>query len=184
MKNPTEHVLLWGSNIWFFGEGLLGPLIAIFAQRIGGDILTISWALALYLLIAGVAKILVGKFSDGPQQKELIMMVGYALNAICTFGYLFVRTPNELFMVQIGLGIATALATPTWSALYALHQSKKAAGRTWGLAGGEANIAGALAILVGGYIVQNYSFTILFLLMGTIQTIATIYQAKIFWIKK
>lgn len=183
-QNRTEHLLLWGSNLWFFGEGLLGPLFAVFAQKIGGDLLEITWAWALYLLIAGVVKILVGKLSDGPVQKERLMVLGYALNALFTFSYLFVRTPNQLFLVQIGLGLAVALATPTWEALYALHQNKKKAGITWGLASGEANIAGAVAIMIGGYLVEQYSFSVLFLLMGTVQTLATVYQAGVLFSEK
>ena len=181
MKNRVEHLLLWGSNLWFFGEGLLGPLFAVFAQRVGGNILEISWAWAIYLLVAGVMKILVGKLSDGPTQKERIMIVGFALNALCTFGYLLVRASLHLFIVQVGLGLAAALATPTWSALYALHQSKRNAGNTWGLASGEASIASAVAILIGGFVVHTYSFTALFVLMGSVQVIATIYQARIFF---
>lgn len=184
MKNRAEHILLWGSNLWFFGEGLLGPLFAIFAQGIGGNILDISWAWALYLSIAGVTKMIVGKWSDGPQQKERLMVLGYALNALCTFGYLLVRTPAHLFLIQIGLGIAAALATPTWAALYAIHQSKKQAGMTWGLASGEANLLSALAIIVGSLIVKSSSFSTLFLVMGVAQTIATIYQARILSVKK
>jgi predicted MFS family arabinose efflux permease len=112
------------------------------------------------------------------------MLVGYALNALFTFSYLFVKTPFHLSLVQIGLGFATALATPTWEALYAIHQSKKTSGMTWGLAGGESSIACAVAILIGGYLVQRYSFSVLFVVMGIIQTIAMIYQARILFIKK
>ena len=180
MKNRTEHILLWGSNIWYLGEGLLGPLLAVYTQKVGGNILDISWACALYLMIAGVTKIFVGKLSDGPKQKERLMVTGFALNAVFTFCYLLVQTPQHLFLVQIGLGFAAALATPTWAALYALHQSSRKSGITWGLASGEASIASSVAILIGGYIVQTYSFSLLFLLMGSIQVIATIYQARIF----
>lgn len=39
-----EWILLWSSNLWALGEGMLGPLFAVFAQRIGGNILDITWA--------------------------------------------------------------------------------------------------------------------------------------------
>ena len=32
------RILLIADNLWYFGEGMLGPLFAIFAQKIGGDI--------------------------------------------------------------------------------------------------------------------------------------------------
>lgn len=107
------------------------------------------------------------------------MVLGYALNALFTFGYLFVSAPWHLFIVQAGLGIAAALATPTWNALYAKHEDRRHDGFQWGLAGGEAQIIIGIAIVIGGYIVSIVSFTALFLTMGIVQIIATIYQTQI-----
>lgn len=45
------------------------------------------------------------------------MIAGYALNALLTFGYMFVSNPTQLFLLQIGLGIAEALSAPIWDAL-------------------------------------------------------------------
>ena len=36
-----------------------------------------------------------------------------------------------------------------------------------------------MAIVVGGYIVNNFSFEALFITMGTVQVIATLYLARI-----
>jgi MFS family permease len=109
-----------------------------------------------------------------------LLVAGYALNALCTFGYLFVHTTADLFLVQAGLGVALALSSPTWSALYARYSpGEKKAGYTWGLVAGEQRLILAIAILLGGYIVNHYSFNALFLTMGTVQVIATLYQARI-----
>jgi MFS family permease len=178
-----ERLLLWSSNLWSLGEGLLGPLFAVFAQRIGGNILDITWAWAIYLGLTGILTIAAGSVSDRIWQwcgRERLLVAGYALNALCTFGYLFVQKPIHLFLVQAALGVALALSNPTWSALYARYApGEKQAGYTWGLVAGEQRLILAVAILLGGYIVDNYSFTALFLTMGTIQVIATIYQARI-----
>jgi len=80
MINKKIRILLYGSNLWFLGEGMLGPLFAVFAERIGGDVLDISWAWATYLIVAGLMQIWVGKYSDGERGKERIMLLGYALN--------------------------------------------------------------------------------------------------------
>lgn len=179
--NQKVKILLYSNNIWMLGEGMLGPLFAIFAQRIGGSILDISWAWAIYLVVTGILVILIGRFSDiGIFKKEEIMIVGYIINAIFTFGYLLVDKPVHLFLVQAGLGIAAALTIPTWSALYAKHEDKKHDGYIWGLASGEAEILRGLAIIIGGLIISYFSFAFLFITMGIIQVFATIYQATIF----
>jgi len=183
--NPSMHltkklkILLYGGNIWFFGEGMLGPLFAVFAERIGGDILDISWAWATYLIVTGIINIVIGRVIDGKDSKLKIMVIGYGLNALFTFGYLLVSSPWHLFLVQAGLGLAAAMATPTWDALYAKYGDKKHDTYVWGLASGEALIITGLAIIVGGLIVNYFSFTLLFVTMGIIQIIATLYQARI-----
>lgn len=181
--NKKELNLLTGGNLWYFGEGMLGPLFAVFSERVGGDILDISTAWAAYLIVAGVMTIIVGHIADRTKNAANIMIVGYFLNAAFTFAYLMVDSQTDLLAVQVGLGLAAALATPTWDALYAKHENPRRKGLIWGLARGGANIVTGIALLVGGYIVANYSFTTLFVAMGIIQTIAAIYQTKYLRIK-
>jgi MFS family permease len=172
------RILRFGSNLWYLGEGLFGPLMAVFAERMGGDILDISWAFSIYLVVSGGLYILFGYLAD-QISKERLMIVGFALNAIFTFGYLLVSAPWHLFVVQAGLGAAVAMATPSWNALYAQYGDVGRRGFTWGLAAGEAAIVTGLAMLIGGLIVKNVSFVFLFTLMGFVQTVATVYQARI-----
>lgn len=175
-----EKILLRGASFWWFGEGLFGPLFAVFAGRIGGSILEITWAWAIYLLVTGALEIFIGKLSDRVGHARL-MVLGYALNALFTFSYIFVHTPAALFVVQAGLGVALAFADPTWDALYAKHEDRKKAGYLWGLQHGAEQLITGISILIGGLIVSQYSFTALFIIMGTIQTVGTIYQAKILY---
>ena len=174
-----EQILLWSSNLWALGEGMLGPLFAVFAQRIGGNILDITWAWAIYLGMTGILTIAAGNVSDRIWQwcgRERLMVAGYGLNALCTFAYLLVDTTTGLFLVQAGLGVALALSSPTWSALYARYSpGEEKAGKSWGLVAGGQRLTLAVAIVVGGYIVNTFSFDALFITMGIVQVIATLY---------
>ncbi len=178
-----EKILLVGASFWWLGEGLFGPLFAIFAGRVGGDIFNITWAWATYLLVTGFLSMFMGRLAD-KFGKERLMILGYALNAIFTWSYLFVQTPGHLFIVQAGLGVALALADPTWDALYSKYEDKKHDGAAWGMSHGLEQMITGLSILVGGLIVAKYSFPALFIIMGVIQTVGAIYQAKILRIKK
>lgn len=179
MLKNKEKILLYGSNLWSFGEGMFGPLFAVYAQRLGGGILDISWAWATYLMVTGIAIVIIGKLCDRNGFKEKIMVAGFGLNAFFTFCYLLVSSPFHLLLVQAGIGLATAFATPTWRALYDKYSDGKHDGFIWGLASGEAYIATGIAIVLGGFLVSIYSFTALFIIMGTVQSIATFYLAKI-----
>jgi MFS family permease len=184
MLSKEAKVLLIGSGIWYFGEGLFGPLIALFSNSIGGTILDLSWAWASYLIVYGGLSIVFGKLSDTRLPKGELMVFGYALNALFTFGYLLVDSPMSLFFVQAGLGVAAALATPTWNALFDEYSGKGVGGTAWGISEGMASIVTGCSILIGAVVVNQYSFHTLFFCMGVIQTIAAIYQTKLLLLKR
>lgn len=178
--NRQEKILLWSSNIWYFGSGLFGPLFAVFTQRVGGDILSITWIWGAYLISMGVFVILVGLISDRMSTKQNLALLGYALNALFTFCYLTVDTPEKLLLVELGLGFATALSAPTWSALYDQYSGDGATdGTVWGYSSGFEKIATGLGVILGGYIVAQMSFQVLFVAMGIIQTLALFVQMRL-----
>lgn len=182
--SKITKILLWGANIWFFGEGLFGPLFAVFTQKIGGNILEITWAWATFLIVTGVFYIIIGKWTSNNKQYQAKMMVlGYVLNTIFTFCYLLVASPGQLFLVQAGLGISEAIGSPSWDSMYARSLNETNDVFAWGLAGGQAQIVTGLATIAGGFIVYYISFNTLFIIMGTIQAIATIIQARILFIE-
>ena len=80
----ASKILLWGANVWYFGEGMLGPLYAVFSEKVGGDVLDITWAWATYLIITGIFYIIVGRLINGKSYKAKVMVAGYALNALFT----------------------------------------------------------------------------------------------------
>ncbi len=179
--NRETNILLWSSNVWYFGAGLLGPLFAVFTQEIGGDIFSITSVWGVYLVSMGLLVMLVGLLSDKSYRTtKFLILLGYFLNAILTFGYIFVSNPGELMVLQLGLGVAAALAVPTWSALYDHHSVKGKKGYAWGLSSGWQHVATGLAIFAGGYIVSAYSFKVLFLIMGIFQLLAFYIQWRMF----
>ena len=62
--NAAQRLLLLASCCWFFGEGLLGPLFAVYAEKVGGDLLDITGAWATFLITSGVLYIVFGKLMD------------------------------------------------------------------------------------------------------------------------
>ena len=184
MKLPRSiKILLLGANIWYFGEGMMGPLFAIFSEKVGGDILDITWAWSTYLVITGLFYILIGKLLNNKEYKIKVMVLGYSLNALLTFGYLLVDSPIKLFLVQAGLGIAEALGTPAWDALYAKSLGDDLDSYAWGLSTGQSQIVTGVAFGIGGIITHFISFEALFITMGCIQIAAAIVTSQLLFIK-
>jgi MFS family permease len=184
MLNKRGRILLVSSALWYFGEGMFGPLFAVFAQDIGGNILDVTSAWAVFLVATGICTFFVGRIADHFQNRrgpEIMLVCGYALNAALTFAYIFVSTPTQLFWIQAGLGIAVALSVSTWLSLYSQSTAHGKSASAWSLESALQKFVDAGAIVIGGYIVTHYSFETLFLIMGCIQVVATLYQARILW---
>lgn len=178
----TTKILLVASSLWYFGEGLFGPLFAIYAEKIGGNLLDITWAWALYLISTGIFYVIVGRYVNQSKYKKHVMIFGYALNACFTFGYMFIENANQLFMLQVGLGMAEALSAPIWDTLFASNMENTDNTFHWSLASGHTHFVSGIAIAIGGLIANYVSFNALFLTMGIIQVIATLVQAKLLFI--
>ncbi len=179
MNHRPIRILLVGSNLWYIGEGMFGPLLSVCSERIGGNLLDLRWAWSMYLFVTGLCTLGIGALTDRWRSPERLMVAGYVLNALCTFAYLLVATPMHLLLVQASLGVASALASPTWNVLYAAYTPPQQAGTLWGAAQGQSYLITGIAILLGGYIVYLGSFTLLFAVMGVTKVAAAIYQSQI-----
>lgn len=193
--------LLLGNNVWNFGEAMFGPLLAVFTQRVGGGVLEITSISAAYIFTQGVFKIIFGAISDYRSKKvfdlkkkekdfllkKFILLLGFLLSIVFTFLYIFVSTPLQLLFIQIGLGISTALADPSWDSLYSYYSvsnnKNKPSGLQWGIADGTPDLFIAIGVMLGGFVITSLDFKILFLLMGGIQIIAFLCQLPIIFNK-
>ncbi len=178
--SKPEKNLLYASNLWYLGEGLFGPLFAVFSEHIGGTILDVTWAWAIFMVVTGLATIVVGKMAMTTRRQQWLAVIGYSINTVMTFGYAFVTTPLQLTILQSFLGVAQAMATPTWYALYSQFSTKEG-GETWGQVQGQSSIITGLAFVVGGLLATYISFKALFVVMGLVQFAATISMFGVFF---
>ncbi|GEM_PF-6098650 len=130
--------LLWSSNLWAMGEGILSAMLAVITQKAGGSILDITSAFAAYLFAAGLFQIAAGSWLENKNRTTIIsiMLTGYALNALSVFMFLFAQSPLHVLLIQVTLGFAYALANPSWNMLYAEDSTTY----HWARAGGDAQM--------------------------------------------
>jgi hypothetical protein len=79
---------------------------------------------------------------------------------------MFIENANQLFMLQVGLGIAEALSAPIWDTLFATNMESTENTFHWSLASGHTHFVSGIAIAIGGLIANYISFNALFLTMG------------------
>tara|TARA_Y100000034_G_C6738489_1_gene327569 strand:+ start:77 stop:625 length:549 start_codon:yes stop_codon:yes gene_type:complete len=173
MKHRLK-ILLWSSFFINLAAGLFGPLYAVFVEKIGGDLLTAGSAYAAFAIASGVIIFFLSKYEDKVKHQEKLLILSRFLSVIGFAGYLLIRNPLDLFIVQIIFGIAVAIGNPTFDSMYSKNLTKGKFASQWGAWEAMYSITVGVAAIIGGFIAQNYGFQILFWIMLIISIISFI----------
>lgn len=165
--NPIIRLLLTIDGFRIFALGLLGPIYAIFIEKIGGDILDVGLAFAIYSITLGVIAYFVGRAGDKFINPLKLMFLGYLLYAVSFYIYIFVRTPAQFMITQVILGVAGAFSAPTFDAFFSTHLDRKKSNTEWADWEAENFVLTGIAALIGAAIAKFLGFKILFFVMGT-----------------
>jgi drug/metabolite transporter (DMT)-like permease len=74
--NRTIKTLLATDSLFVLAAGMLGPIYAIFVERIGGDILEAGGAYAAFSLASGILIFLISKWEDHVRHQEKLVVIG------------------------------------------------------------------------------------------------------------
>jgi DHA1 family multidrug resistance protein-like MFS transporter len=164
MKNIK--LMIAAAFVLYFLNGLLGPLLVVFIEKIGGEnLLNIGYVYATFLITSGVFSAVSGKLSDKYGRKKLILLGALVATSV-PFGYIFVTNVYHILFLEFVLGISLGINFAPYFALFSESSKKVKRGMHFGLFDLMTSLASAIAILVGVYIVQFFGFVNLFLIMG------------------
>ena len=166
--NKALGILLFVDSLVLLAGAMIGPIYALFVDKIGGDLLTASITFAVFSIVSGIATFLIGKFEDLMKEQELALGGGYFLSGLAYIGYLLVQSPFHLFLTQVLLGIGTALLKPAFDALMSKHLDQNRAASQWGAWESMNSVTLGIGAVIGGIIVINFGFPTLFVTMATL----------------
>ena len=164
--NKALRILLSTNAMILMAGAMLGPIYALFVEKIGGDLMDASIAGSIFALVAGLTTLISGKYSDKVKENELIVVLGYSIMGLGFLSYFFVNSVILLFMVQVIIGIGEAIYSPAFDAVYSKHLDGHKSGLQWGAWESMNYFTTALGALIGGLLVTIFSFQILFIIMG------------------
>ena len=173
--NRALRVLLISNSFVLLAGAMLGPIYAIFVERVGGDLLDASIAGGLFALAAGITTILAGKYADKIKESELIIVFGYILMGFGFLLYTVVSSILFLFVVQVIIGFAEAVYAPAFDALYSKHIDRGKAGREWGAWESMNYFSVAIGAVIGGLIVNSLGFNVIFIIMALLCFVSGFY---------
>ena len=159
------NILLVTSAFSTFVHSMLGPIYAIFVEKIKGGILEASYAIAIFSISAGILIYIISKWEDKLKIKEKMLPIGYLLNSVGFFSYMFVSKPVHLYIVEIIFGFGIAVLSPLYDGLYSKNMDKDKYISEWGAWESMSYIISSLAALTGGFLVSYFGFEALFFTM-------------------
>jgi len=163
--NKALRILLVTNGLILLAAAMMGPIYALFVEKIGGDLLDASLTGAIFAFAAGLTALVSGRYADKIKENELIIVVGYSMIGLGFFLYLFVASIWFLFIVQIIIGFGEAIYAPAFDALYTKHIDHKKAGLEWGAWETMNYFIYGFGAALGGLLVTQFGFSILFIIM-------------------
>lgn len=158
--NMVKRFLLLSDALYIISGSLLGPIYALYVEKLGGDILDASGTFAVFMITAGLVVFLLAFWEDKSKHLKKFVIAGYGIALLGSIGYLFITSTTHLFIVQIILGFAVALKDPAYDALFSLS-SKRHLALAWGEWEAVDYFGLGFGAMVGGFIASAFGFYIL-----------------------
>lgn len=160
------RILLFTNAMILMAAAMLGPIYALFVEKVGGDLMDASIAGSIFALVAGLTTLVSGKYSDKIKENELIIVLGYTIMGIGFLLYFWVESVVFLFIVQAIIGLGEAIYAPAFDAVYSKHLDGHKSGMQWGAWESVNYFTTAVGAVVGGGLVTLFGFQTLFVIMA------------------
>ena len=157
--------LLAATMLGTMDSNALVPVIALYAQHVGADLVTIGIIVGLFSAVHAPANLLFGRIADRFGRK-LPLQVGLLWDATSLFLYSLATTPLLLALVRVSHGIGSGLVGPSSMALMADTSTRERKGRAMALYGMSLALAVVIGFGIAGPIVARFGYAILFYVLS------------------
>jgi hypothetical protein len=155
-----------------FAEGILLPIYAIFVQQIGGDILEASGAIAVFLIVSGIATVVIHRSQWSQRNRTLLLVGGWILWVAGIAFYYLISSTVTLFLAQVLVALGNAIADPAFDAELDDHTDEAIKSYEWGLFEAFKDILNGVAAIAGGLIAAFLGFRVLIACMIATATLS------------
>jgi MFS family permease len=159
------------------GWGLIDPVFSVFIiQRVvGGTLLTVGIAAAIYWIIRSVAQIPIANYLDsipGEHDDFMALIGGLMLVGISAIAMCWVVQVWELYVIHAIQAIAFALYYASWPTIYSRHLDKDAISLDWSLDSAVSGVGAGITGFLGGVIAGTLGYNTVFIAAGLLAFVA------------
>lgn len=170
--NRIIKSLIFVDFFLFTGFGLIAPIMAIFIKDdlAGGTIFAAGLASTIYLIVKSAVELPFAKYVDVYHKRIRFCLLGTFLMAFVPLLYIFAKSVNHLYFIQMLYGLGAGIAYPTWMSLFSTNLDKKQEAFEWSVYSVVVGLGTALAGAIGGLIAQTlgYNFVFVFVCLFTL----------------
>lgn len=166
LYNKAIRILLVTSTLGSFVFGIFSTFYVTYVEKIGVTIEMAGASLAVFSIVSGILILALASLESSIKNKKLIYASGILLRSLSFLLFSFVSSFFELLLVQILLGISVAMVNPSFDSLFTKYSNKEDSIADWSGWEGFTAIAVGIASLVGGYMIQHFGFTVVFVCMS------------------
>ena len=128
----------------------------------------LQWVVDAYNLVFAALLLTFGSLSDRLGRKGMLL-AGLAVFGTASLAGGFTSTPAELIAIRAVMGLGAAMTFPaTLSLLSNVFTARAERARAIGLWGASAGVAIALGPIVGGWLLEHFSWASIFIAMGPV----------------
>lgn len=80
LHKKAKRIILASQMVAVGTMGLLGPIYAIYVEKLGGDILAAAIAYTIYSIVYGILVIFLGRITDKVKESEYFLMAGFFIS--------------------------------------------------------------------------------------------------------
>lgn len=170
--NPIVKAYILSEAFLWSGWYLVIPIAALFVTTSipGGNIQFAATGFSIYLTTRVVFELISGQYlvKTTDRKKLAVASIGVLLTSLALFSLAFSNSLMSLFISYAIGGMGIGIGAPAKNALFSIHIDKNKETTEWSIADGVTFICMALATALGGFIVAQYGFKVVFLLAGSV----------------
>jgi len=170
--NPLVKAFIVSETFFWSGQNILAPIFAVFVAEdlSGGNLEVAGTAITVYMIARILSELYIGRLlkDSGDRKKLWYSILGISFISLCYFAMVWADTVFLVYVLQFLIGIGFGVVSPAKYALFSEHLDKGKESSEWSMY--DATIFGGMAFtaMLGGFIAQEYSFDVLFLISALI----------------
>jgi DHA1 family multidrug resistance protein-like MFS transporter len=167
-----------------FAATVVSPVLPLFVKELSGEQERVATVTGLVLGLGGffgaLSAVGAGRLADAVGHRGVV--IGAALaSALLYVPQAWVRTPEQLLAVRVGLGLFTGALIPSTQAVIGLGTPPERRGMAFGIAASAGALGSAAGPLVGAGIAALWGFRAVFYVTGALLLVASLYVAQSQW---